>query len=112
MCRRWENELLTVSVLARVHVGRLTRSARSSFVNRLDAELIQHFLLQPFHFHFGRTVRGFRHLRPVQRELILHLDQIVRDRPPVIGIRFLPFQRHARVVVIDYVRFSRRPGLV
>lgn len=98
---------LTIFVFAEMIIRGIAGLARTGLVVSTNAELIHHFLFEAFNFSLGCGVGGFHYFDPIDSEFVLHLDGIVSDRSPTVALRFLPFQRHTDVIIIEDLRLAR-----
>lgn len=91
-----------------VVVARFGRLGGATLVDCLDTELVDDLLLQAVHLADGVGRFGFVALGPIRQELVLALDDVVRDGTSTVLLRGGPLELDkVHAVVIDG-RFAGR----
>lgn len=103
---------LTVLVLDGVVIARLGSLRGATLVDGTDAELVHDLFLQTVHLTHAVVVLRLRTLGPVGEELVLALDDVVRDRTTTILLGLLPLQLHKVYAVVVDSRLTRCLGRI
>lgn len=83
-------EILTVLMLDGVVVARLRCLGSATLVNGTHAELVHDLLLESSNLARGVGRLGLGTLRPVGQELVLELNDVVRDRTSTVLLGSFP----------------------